>query len=114
MPEHHLSENETFIDEPITPRLGSFSAARMATGEPGLPRFFTWRGKEYEIAGVIESWRARDPGHGLDRDYLYVRKHFFRVKTTEGQLMTLYFDRKPSAARSKHKQRWHLFSVTDG
>lgn len=103
--------NETFIGEPIEPKPGTFDSAMMARGGPGIPRTFTWRGKEYRIAGLIETWRTREPGIGMDREYLYTRKHFYRVKTTTGEVMTLYFDRKPQSGQGKGRQRWHIFSI---
>jgi hypothetical protein len=107
-------EDETFIGEPIAPKPGTFEAARMATGGPGLPLVFRWRGAEYTIAGVMETWRSQEPGVGMDKKHLYVRKHFYRVKTTSGEVMTLYFDRKPPSGRGKSRQRWYLFSVSRG
>jgi len=105
------ADRETFIGEPIQPKLGSFDTAAMATGGPGLPRLFAWRGNEYKVAVVLKTWRTREPGVGMDSDYTYVRKHFYRVKTTAGDVMTLYFDRKPLGGRGKHKIRWFLFSI---
>jgi hypothetical protein len=106
------NEDESFIGEPIVPKPGTFDTPRMATGEPGLPRVFRWRGAEYTIAGVMETWRSQEPGVGMDRKHLYVRKHFYRVKTTSGEVMTLYFDRKPPSGRGKSRQRWYLFSIS--
>ncbi len=106
------NEDETFIGEPIEPKPGTFDAARMATGEPGLPRVFRWRGSEYTVAGVMDTWRSQEPGVGMDKKHLYVRKHFYRVKTTSGEIMTLYFDRKPPSGRGKSRQRWYLFSIS--
>ena len=103
--------NETFIGEPITPKPGSFDHGMMARGGPGIPRAFIWRDKEYHVLGLIETWHTREPGHGLDKDYTYVRKHFYRIKTTTGEVMTLQFDRKPQ--RPAGRQRWSLFSISD-
>jgi hypothetical protein len=104
-------DDESFIGEPIEPRPGTFDTARMAAGGPGLPSVFRWRGIEYTVAGVIDTWRSQEPGVGMDRKHLYVRKHFYRVKTTTGEVMTLYFDRKPPTGRRKSRQRWYLFSL---
>jgi hypothetical protein len=106
-------EGESFIGEPIEPKPGTFDTARMATGEPGLPRVFRWRDVEYTIVGVIEAWRSQEPGVGIDKKHLYIRKHFYRVKTTTGEVMTLYFDRKPPSGREKSRQRWYLFSISN-
>jgi len=45
---------EEFVSEAIEPITSSFDTARMAAGEPGLPKRFIWRDREYEIA-TIES-----------------------------------------------------------
>jgi phosphoribosylglycinamide formyltransferase-1 len=106
---------ESFIGEPIAPRPGSFDASAMARGGPGLPRAFIWRGVEYEVAAVVATWRSQEPGVGMDKKHLYVRKHWYRVRTTGGETMTVYFDRKPPGRRGGSRQRWYLFSmVGDG
>lgn len=101
---------ESFIGESIAPRPGSFHTAPMATGGPGLPRIFTWRGADYEVAVVLQTWRTRDPGVGMDKHHLYVRKHWYKIRTKTGEVMTICFDHKPPGGRAKHKQRWFLFS----
>jgi hypothetical protein len=103
--------DESFIGEAIQPRPGSFDARGMATGAPGLPGAFTWRGVEYEVAVVLKTWRTREPGVGRDKDWLYVRKQWFKVRSKSADIMSLYFDHKPLAGRGKHKQRWFLFSM---
>ncbi len=110
----HQGDDETFIGEPIEPKPGSFDPAMMARGGPGIPGVFTWRGREYRVLGIIGSWTGREPGKGMDKEYTYIRKHFYRVKVTTGEVMTLYFDRKPPSGRAKSRQRWHLFSVSRG
>ena len=107
------ADEESFIGEPIIPKPGTFDTSAMATGGPGLPRVFTWRGTEYEVGVVLRAWRTREPGVGRDKDYLYVRKHWYRIRTKSGEVMTLYFDRKPLGGRGKHKQRWFLFSMAE-
>jgi hypothetical protein len=84
----------------------------MARGEPGLPAAFTWRGNEYTVARVIETWKSTAP----DRDggsEMYVRKHWYRVKTATGEVMTLYFTRQPPAGRARSQRRWMLFSLRE-
>jgi hypothetical protein len=45
--------SEAFVSEAVTPEAGSFDAAAMSRGEPGLPRAFTWRGRRFEVAEVV-------------------------------------------------------------
>jgi len=47
----------------------------------------------------------------MDKGYTYIRKHFYRIKTTTGETMTLQFDRKPQGSRGR--DRWSLFSLQD-
>jgi len=87
------SKRETFIGEAITPEAQSFMAAPMAVGKPGLPAEFSWRGKRFIIENILEEWKeAGDCRHGSGERYL--RKHWFRIRTTEGVEMRLYFERQ--------------------
>ena len=98
---------ETFIGESITPEDMSFSASPMAAGKPGLPGQFSWKGKKFSIVSVLEEWKeAGDCRHGSGERYL--RKHWFRVKTTEDLEMKIYFERQ---TRSSGGTRWRLYSI---
>jgi len=108
-----IDTDESFISEPIVPRSGSFASAGMARGEPGLPASFAWRGREYAVARLVESWKSTSPDRGGGSE-MYVRKHWYRVQTSTGEVMTLYFTRQPSSGRSKSRQRWFLFSIREG
>lgn len=101
--------DETFIGEPITPAGQSFSAARMARGAPGLPRVFSWRGAEHQLAQVLAEWKeSGDCRHGAGERY--IRKHWFRVLTADGAEWKLYFERQKRSAASA---RWHLYTVKE-
>jgi phosphoribosylglycinamide formyltransferase-1 len=105
-PQPH-SARETFVGQGITPEEGSFAAGAMATGEPGLPRVFSWRGTKYVVSEVVEQWKeAGDCHHGSGERY--VRKHWFRVRTTGGLEMKLYFERQK---RPSGGSRWRLYSI---
>ena len=99
-----------FIGEAIEPAAETLDNRRMARGEPGLPKRFRWRGEEHEVAEVLESWRQTGPcTSGSDEQY--VRKHWYRIRTTAGAEMTLYFDRQARSARER-KTRWWLHSAS--
>jgi len=84
--------NETFVGEAIIPEYGSFSASAMATGCPGLPQRFSWQGRSYSVSEVLEAWKeSGDCRHGSGERY--VRKHWFRIKTTGDLEMKIYFER---------------------
>ena len=98
-----------FVCEAIEPVGGSMDTAAMARGEPGLPARFVWRGDEYLVEAVLEQWKeAGDCKSGAAERY--VRKHWFRVRTADGQEMKLYFERQPRSARQR-KSRWWLHTL---
>lgn len=102
----------TFVSEPITPIMESMDTARMARGGPGLPMRFVWRGTEYEVAQVLETWRELSPCHS-GADERYVRKHWFKVVTSDNDTMRIYCERQPRT-RQQRKKRWWLYSIATG
>lgn len=100
---------DTFVSEPIEPAPGSF-AAPAAAGEPALPMRFAWRGRDYVVQEVIEQWKESGPERGGGRE-IYLRKHWYHVRTDDGSEMKIYFERQ---ARSKGaaRKRWWLYTVT--
>lgn len=102
--------HKEFVSEPITPASASFDTSSMAAGEPGLPARFTWRDTQYEVARVLGKWKTTGPCKHASGEQ-YVRRHWFRVETTDGTQMELYFDRQP---RSRHRlQRWWLATIVE-
>ena len=51
-----MNPEEEFVSEPIEPLGESFDAAAMGRGEPGLPERFRWRGRDIQVAAVLEKW----------------------------------------------------------
>ena len=98
-----------FIGEPIQPVAGTMDTRRMARGEPGLPRKFIWRGEEREVAEVLEQWKETSSCKS-GSDEQYVRKHWFRIRTTDGGEMKVYFERQARSGRER-KVRWWLHTV---
>lgn len=99
---------ETFISEAIEPVGETFDASRMATGEPGLPRRFRWRGREYEVREVIERWKESGPCRN-GADEVYLRKHWYHVRLDDGSEMKLYFERQPRGG-ARSRARWWLYT----
>lgn len=87
-----------------------FDTNRMASGGPGLPSEFIWRGARVRIAKVCKEWRETGPcRHGSGERY--VSKHGFELETDAGQVMTVYFERR---ARGRAlSARWWLFSMEE-
>ena len=101
------SRKERFIGEAIVAEDMSFSVASMAMGKPGLPRVFSWKGRRFCVTAVLEEWKeCGDCRHGSGERY--VRKHWYRVRTTEDLEMKIYFERQ---GRSSGGSRWRLYSV---
>jgi hypothetical protein len=101
----------SFISEAIRPDPATFATGRMAAGEPGLPRRFTWRGKPFEVDAVLRTWRETSPCHHGSAEQ-YVRKHCYEVRLTTGAVATIYFERQARSAREKCR-RWWLLSLDD-
>ena len=104
-----LGTRAEFVSEPIEPVEESFDTAAMATGAPGLPSRFKWRGTEYEVARVVETWKTAGPCRN-GADERYVRRHNFRILTTDGCEMEIYFDRQVRRGQNA-KKRWWLATV---
>jgi len=101
---------EQFISEAIQPVVGTFDAARMSTGEPGLPRQFQWRSQTIHVARVLKTWRETGPCHHGSGER-YARKHWFEVLTGCGNTMKIYFERQPRSR--KNRSRWWLFTMDE-
>jgi len=102
--------SEEFISEPIEPAAGTFDAAAMTRGEPGLPKQFKWRDEEYTVADVLETWKEAGPCRSGGPEQ-YLRKHWFKIRTESGLEMTVYFERQPRSKRQS-KIRWWLYTVS--
>ena len=105
-----VSEME-FISEPITPVEGTLDMQMMARGEPGLPKRFVWRDREYTIGQILEI-RKELGGCSHGGSDQYIRKHWFTILTTDGITMKIYFERNPKPGRTS-KPRWWLHSLSE-
>ena len=99
--------SDEFISEPVDPVPGTADTAGMSRGEPGLPQRFVWRGREYEVASVESTWKTSTPSSGE----MYLRRHWYRVRTAGGEQMTLYCERQ-AKNRKRPQRRWWLYTVT--
>ena len=95
---------EQFISEAIHPGSSTFDTAPMARGEPGLPRQFTWRNRDFQIAQILQQWKEAGPCRSGANE-IYLRKHWYRVITTDGSAMRIDFERQPRS-RQAAIQRW--------
>jgi hypothetical protein len=99
-----------FVSEPIQPRRQTFDLGSMGRGEPGLPRGFTWRGHSYEIAEKIKAWKHSEPEGGRSAGQRYLRRHYYRLRMSDGSIWTVYFTRQPPGS-GPAKSRWFLYTV---
>lgn len=100
---------EEFVSEAIKPVPGALDTRGMTRGEPGLPLRFVWRDREYAVGEVLDRWKTTGPCTSGSGER-YVRKHWFRIRTTGGEEMKLYCERQPRSGRERLK-RWWLYTV---
>ena len=100
----------SFVSETITPLDQSFDTSAMARGEPGLPQQFRWREKDFHVAEVLDHWKVHGPcAHGSgERD---LRKHAYRVRTTDGSILQISFQRSFGRGKFRLKSRWSIQSI---
>lgn len=101
---------DEFVSETITPHKGVFDTAAMAAGEPGLPRGFTWRDESFDVVERLESWKQSGPEKGRSHGERYLRRHYYRLRMSDGAIWTVYFTRQPQQSGSA-RQRWFLYSI---
>lgn len=102
----------SFISETIVPDKATFDTAGMSRGEPGVPRKFRWRKKDYVVTEILDQWK----GHGDCRNgsgERYVRKHAYRVRTEDGTIFRLHFQRSVGRGKLTAKARWSVHSIED-
>lgn len=97
---------ERFVSEPITPVAGTFDPRSIAQGEPGLPTKFVWRGEAYRVDEVLTVWKTSGPS-GCGE--VYLRRHWWELRTTTGLIMKVYFERQKN--RKSAKDRWFVYTV---
>lgn len=84
----------------------------MGQGEPGLPEAFEWRDKQHKISEVVGNWKSYSNCLFNPKE-IYLRKHWYEVKTDTGLRLVIYFDRQPRN-QSQRKARWVIFKALDG
>ena len=106
---------DEFISEPITPVGGRFDTAAMGRGEPGLPREFVWRGQTYGVAEKLDQWKQSSAEGGRAGGELYLRRHCYKLRMSDGSVWTIYFERQAphspdkSGCAKSAKRRWFLY-----
>ncbi len=106
-----------FIAEPINV---SYDQLPMLEKKPGCPQRFVWRDRVYPVVEVLSEWhdyRRRDrmagnmrPEHATTaarRGSWGVGQDYYRVRTADGRIFDIYFDRAPKDADHR-KGAWFL------
>jgi len=92
---------------------------------PPCPDAFDWEGARYRIGSILSEWhdysRRGVMAHNMRDSHLEtarrrgswgVGRHYFRVRTEEGRVFDLYYDRAPGSIDVDGKGRkgsWTLF-----
>jgi hypothetical protein len=100
---------DEFVSQALVPLGKGFDAAAMATGAPGLPQHFSVGKREYHLADVLDTWKESTPCRHSGRE-MYLRKHWYRLITTDGVEMSVYFERQTKRGSSPTK-RWWVYSM---
>ena len=107
-----------FIQEPIEPL---FDQPPVREKRPACPDGFIWQGTTYRIVEMLAEWHdygrsgrsARNmiPAHAATasrRGSWGVGQFYFRVRTENGRVFDLYYDRAPKDADDR-KGAWFLY-----
>jgi hypothetical protein len=106
-----------FIEEPVEVH---FDKPPLLEKKPGCPDRFIWRSERFQVAELLSEWhdyrrrgrmaRNMRPEHAeiaSVRGSWGVGLFYFRVRTVEGRIFDLYYDRAPQDA-DRRKGNWFL------
>jgi hypothetical protein len=107
-----------FIDQEI---IVIYNNPPIMTKKPDAPDGFVWDDKEFRVSEVLSTWfdyrrrgrmaRNMKPAHlriASQRGSWGVGRFYFRVRTDEGRIFDLYYDRAPKEA-SDREGHWFLW-----
>jgi hypothetical protein len=107
-----------FISEPVDP---VHDERRGPEKRLGCPDGFVWRGQEYRVAELVREWhdytRRGKMAHNMrpwhaeaaaSRGSWGVGRDYYLVRTAEGRIFELYYDRAPTDAGGR-SGGWFLF-----
>ncbi|RME83322.1 MAG: hypothetical protein D6775_08470 [Caldilineae bacterium] len=107
-----------FIAEPV---LVEFDRQPLFSKSPDCPSRFIWRDHVYHIVELLSAWQDFGRRGRMSRNMRPERlalasrrgswgvgKFFFRVRTADGRIFDLYYDRAPKSAHDRLGQ-WFLF-----
>ena len=111
-------ESILFINEPIEV---IFEEPPLLEKKPGCPYSFYWRQEEYLIQEILSEWhnyerrgrmaknmKADKASTASIRGSWGVGQDYYRIKTSNGRIFDIYFDRAPKDINRK-KGNWYVF-----
>ena len=98
------------VSEPIDPEAGSFDAGAMASGVPGLPAAFVWRGSPRQVLACERAWKGLRSEASSGE--LYLRRHYYELEMDDGARWVVYCLRQSSSAKGG-RHRWYLYTIED-
>ncbi|MGC1380232.1 MAG: DUF6504 family protein [Candidatus Baltobacteraceae bacterium] len=93
-----------FVSRPLVPTGDGFVTPASGT-EPPVPRAFLWEGRTLEIAEVVRRWRSTK----ADRGDVYLKRHWFELRTEAGASLEVYYDREARRGASP----WWLYAIDE-
>ena len=100
---------EEFVGEALEPMEGGFKTTGVAPGEPILPARFKWRDREYTVESVLRKWKSSSDCRSGGGE-VYLRKHWYHIRTTDGTELQIYFERQARSA-SQRRERWWIYTA---
>lgn len=107
-----------FINEAVRV---DFQQPPLLEKKPHAPDNFEWRGRNFAVAEVISEWvdfrrrgrmaRNMQPQHAAtaeSRGSWGVGVFYFRVRTQEGRIFDIYYDRAPKDV-DRRKGEWFIY-----
>lgn len=107
-----------FINSPI---VVAFDSPPLLEKKPGCPNSFTWQENDLHITEVISEWhdyrrkgrmarnmRPENASAAEKRGSWGVGQDYYRVRTQEGRIFDIYYDRAPKSANHR-KGEWFLY-----
>jgi hypothetical protein len=114
---------DTFIAEPVEV---VFDTPPTLSKKPPCPDGFVWRDESFAIVELLAEWRDTgrrgQAAHNMRPEHLTraartgswgVGRTTFRVRTADGRIFELTYDRAPKGRDGRHGT-WHLYKQIEG
>jgi hypothetical protein len=95
----------------MAPQFFSREVEVTVSGEVKVPTSFRLDEREYVILEILLAWPDHSFGQtGSRRKRWWQRRHrnYYRVRTTEGEVFEIYYDRGTSL-RHPERKKWYLY-----